>query len=206
MKVMRRWPAALLICTACFSGPSPPKDRNASPEMMPLPPPLLEKCGAMPDVRSACPTELPVLTQRRHRAQAFRSEGSSIFYAEWGAPYPGLSRRNAPTDFSHINAIASPVDRPFAFKWPAGPRNELDDLANAQGRRRVPLLVGTYTWGGKKGEVALSPPFPAGGIEGDHLVFRWVEGDIARSLSLHAWKPLIETLNALEAMVESTSM
>jgi hypothetical protein len=57
--------------------------------------------------------------------------------------------------------------------------------------------------GGKEGEVALAPSFPAGGIEGDHLIFRWIEADTAYSISLHAWEPGAESLESLRAVVVS---
>jgi hypothetical protein len=42
-----------------------------------------------------------------------------------------------------------------------------------------------------------------GGIEGDHLVFRWIEGDTAYSISLHVWKPIAQSFDALKSVVES---
>jgi hypothetical protein len=76
-------------------------------------------------------------------------------------------------------------------------------LDDSPRKRSEPLLLGAFTWGGKEGEVALAPSFPAGGIEGDHLIFRWIEADTAYSISLHAWKPAAESLESLRAVVAS---
>jgi hypothetical protein len=37
----------------------------------------------------------------------------------------------------------------------------------------------------------------------DHLIFRWIEANTAYSISLHAWKPAVEGLNSLRAVVVS---
>jgi hypothetical protein len=58
--------------------------------------------------------------------------------------------------FAHINMIASPVDHPLAFDWPAQMFTEIEDLENTQDKRDEPLLLGKYTWGGKSGEVAFA--------------------------------------------------
>jgi hypothetical protein len=140
-----------------------------------------------------------------HRARAFRTEQSSVFFAEWSGPYPGLTARNAPSRFVHINVIASPLDHPLAFEWPTEPTTDWDALEAVPRKREEALLVGARTWAGRDGEVALAPSFPDGGIEGDHLIFRWVEADTAYSISLHAWKPLSESVDNLKAVIESVS-
>jgi hypothetical protein len=193
----------LLGCAACRSSSPPPAPDDPPADMMGIPEALLHKCTRVAALRSACPTKMPQLTEQAHRAKAFRTGRSSVFYVEWSGPYPGITRRNAPPRFAHINVIASPVDHPLAFDWPAQMITEIEELANAQEKRDEPLLLGAYTWGGKSGEVALAPSFPAGGIEGDHLIFRWIETETAYSISLHAWKPLVESLNDLKAVVES---
>jgi hypothetical protein len=169
--------------------------------MMAIPPSLLDKCTDVADLEASCPTEMPQVIDEGHRAKAFRSGRSSIFFVEWSGPYPGLSPRNAPPRFAHLNVIASPVEHPLAFKWPTRATITLEDLDSAPKKRDGPLLLGAYTWADKRGEVALAPSFPVGGIEGDHLIFRWIEADTAYSISLHAWKPAVESFDALRAVV-----
>lgn len=197
--------AALLVCAACVSSSQPPEVEDTAPEMMAIPGSLLDKCTDVDDLEPVCPTKVPLVIDEGHRARAFRSGQSSVFFVEWSGPYPGLSRRNAPPRFAHVNVIASPVDHPFASTWPTRATTALEELDGAPKKRDEPLLLGAYTWAGKKGEVALAPSFPAGGIEGDHLIFRWIEADTAYSISLHAWKPAVESFDALRAVVASLS-
>jgi hypothetical protein len=70
-------------------------------------------------------------------------------------------------------------------------------------RRRAYLSLGRATWAGRRGELLLAPPFPRGGIEANHLVFRWRDGDAARRVSLHGWEPFTEVRPVLRAVVES---
>jgi hypothetical protein len=65
------------------------------------------------------------------------------------------------------------------------------------------LSCGERTWNGRTGELVLAPSYPHGGMEGDHLVFRWAQEGEDFSLSLHAWDPLEETKATLKALVES---
>jgi hypothetical protein len=199
--------ATLLVCAACASSPpQPPEAEGAAPDMMAIPQPLLDKCTDVADLEASCPTKMPQVINEGHRARAFRSGRSSVFFVEWGGPYPGLTPRNAPPRFAHLNVIASPIDHPLAFKWPTRATTPLGDLDNVPKRRDAPLLLGAYTWGDRQGEVALGPSFPAGGSEGDHLIYRWIEADTAYSISLHAWKPAVDSFDALRAVVASLSV
>jgi hypothetical protein len=58
-------------------------------------------------------------------------------------------------------------------------------------------------WSGRRGTLLRAAPYPRGGIHGDHLVFRWREGRREYAVSLHAWKPLRETVATLDAIVTS---
>jgi hypothetical protein len=195
--------AILLASGACASSQQMPKPEDAATRMMAIPRTVLDGCTDEAALEPACPTQMPRVTDGESRARAFRTGRSSVFFAEWRGPYPGLSHRNAPPRFVHINVIASPVDHPLAFKWPTRATIALEDLENVPRKRNEPLLIGAYTWTGRKGEVALAPSFPAGGIEGDHLIFRWVEAATAYSISLHAWRPVVKCFNSLRAVVKS---
>jgi hypothetical protein len=195
--------AILLACGACAPSSQTPKPEDIATRMMSIPSPILDTCIAEAALEAACPTQMPRVIDGESRARAFRTGHSSVFFAEWRGPYPGLSPRNAPPRFVHINVIASPVDHPLAFNWPTRATVAPVDLENVPRKRNEPLLIGAYTWTGRKGEVALAPSFPAGGIEGDHLIFRWVEAPTAYSISLHAWRPVVKGFNSLRAVVKS---
>lgn len=68
-------------------------------------------------------------------------------------------------------------------------------------RRRRPLFLGRVTWGGHEGVLVLAPPFPRGGLQGNHLIFSWGEG--SKAVSLHGWEPFEEVPTVLRAIVES---
>lgn len=70
-------------------------------------------------------------------------------------------------------------------------------------RRRGFVLLGRVTWAGRRGVLVLAPPYPRGGIEGNHVVFEWHEEGSTYRLSLHAWEPFSEVPDVLEAVVES---
>jgi hypothetical protein len=58
-------------------------------------------------------------------------------------------------------------------------------------------------WGTRDGTLVLAPSFPVGGIDGDHLIFRWQQDDTEYAVSLHAWKPLEGASATLRSIVES---
>ena len=92
--------------------------------------------------------------------------------------------------------------RVLPFPWPRGagirPR---DGLVRALGNR--PVGLGSVTWAGKHGSLALAPPFPTGGSQGNHLIFRWREAGATYFLGLHAWEPFLETVSTLRRIVGS---
>ena len=71
--------------------------------------------------------------------------------------------------------------------------------------RRRPILLARPTWGGRRGDLVLDRPYPAGGITGNHLVFRWQRGGIDYAVSLHEWRPLREAVATLRAVVTSAA-
>ena len=91
----------------------------------------------------------------------------------------------------------------FAFRWPAA----ADAVPVRNGLRRLDrshaLALGRRTWGGHRGELVLAPPFAAGGVTGNHLIFRWREGSSYYGVTLHSWEPFTETVKVLRALVES---
>lgn len=66
--------------------------------------------------------------------------------------------------------------------------------------REQPLCFGGARIGGRHGDLFLVPPFPTGGMIGNHLVFRWEQNGERYALSLHAWEPLTETAATLAAI------
>ncbi|MGH2730110.1 MAG: hypothetical protein ACRDJI_05810 [Actinomycetota bacterium] len=189
------------LITACAGGGSNEvADPAVGVDLMPLPAKQLRKCEAISRLRPACPTRILRREQpgfpARGRAFSYASR-SHIFFFEWGAPYPGLSAKNAPPRFFHINVRGGDLTDAFGFVWP----EEKTPTASPQPKRRRATFIERVTWSGKPGALVLAPSYPVGGIDGDHLIFRWTDGGRDYAISIHAWMPLAETITALQAIV-----
>lgn len=153
---------------------------DTHPGMMAMPADALRECLRFEELRPACPRVGPRTASGAFDRSLSSKEGRElwIFFAEYvrGAP-KGLTARNAPPSFAHINVFAGgPVLEP-----------------EGESRR----------WGGRQGFLSQAPDYPQGGMEGGHLVFGWHQDGIDYSISLHAWDPLVETEETLRQMVES---
>ena len=193
------WAAVLLLGVLACSTDEPAANGDALPEasasggatsgppsalLDDMPPHVLRTCRKYGELEPACPTRAPRVTDISFdRTRAFQQEGNLwTFYAEWNAARPGITQKNAPPAFAHINVLSG-------------------DLSNVH--RGAAQRLGARIWNGREGELFLAAPFPKGGIEGDHLVFSWISGDTGYSVSLHAWEPIGEAEATLEAIVES---
>lgn len=108
-----------------------------------------------------------------------------------------------PPVWSHVVAQAGDLSHAFPFQYPVGGRRvtHLDGLFAR--RRSRAVYIGAFTWGGRRGTVVLAPDYPAGGEQGNHLIFRWRSGATDLALGLHGWEPLSQTLATLRQMVIS---
>jgi hypothetical protein len=108
-----------------------------------------------------------------------------------------------PPAWSHVVIQAGNLRHAFPFQFPTRGRgrSHLDGLF-ARTRTHA-IYVGTFTWGGRKGTVVLAPDFPAGGEQGNHLIFRWRQHGTEFAVGLHGWEPLSQTFAALHQMVIS---
>ncbi|MDQ3619777.1 MAG: hypothetical protein M3391_06550 [Actinomycetota bacterium] len=191
-------PAAVESPSASAEEPSPDTSAEAAP-LVAMPSKMLASCRRFAELEPACPARVPAIEKSAFtRAKASREAKQLwVFFAEWNAPRPGLSEKNAPPEFAHVNAYAATPDMMVPF--------ESEDIGEEMpaGRRTTGLNVGERTWNGRTGELVLAPSYPHGGLEGDHLVFEWKQDDLTYSLSLHAWDSIDETEATLRAMVES---
>ncbi len=126
-----------------------------------------------------------------------------VFNLERGGEVPGHPERNRPPRMGHVVAVAGNVERLASFHEPRGARREPVRDGLMRRPRAVPVSFGRVRWGGRVGALYLMPPFPGGGVLGNHLVFSWGRPGRPYALSLHAWEPLTEAAATLERMVES---
>jgi len=187
--------------------PPSPDEREQPPgvELMAMPTTALRRCRAQSLLAEACPTRVPRISADagNHRfADASDPQGRyDVASVEWSGPYPGLTPRNSPPRFAHLVVVGGDVDLALSFRWPS----ELRALERApDDERTAPVLLSRPPWRGEGGTLVLAPSFPRGGIHGDHLAYRWHEGDSDHALSLHAWRPLEEAIATLRAVVSSS--
>jgi hypothetical protein len=122
------------------------------------------------------------------------------FHFEWNAPSPGVTRKNSPPRFTHLVVQRGSVKRILGFESPTAVSGIPEPVPR---RREQALLLGRYSWADRKGSLVLAPSYPFGGVNGDHLVFRWSEGQDGAAISLHAWIPLADAVATLQAVVAS---
>lgn len=189
------------LVTACAGGTDERERTSSKVELMALPQKHLAECHRLSALDPACPKSVPSVEATQARSRAFTSgRGHFVYFAEWSAPYPGVSIKNAPPRFAHVVVHAGDLQDAFPFQWPTEEEPVPDPIPK---KRRDPALLEKVTWSGKEGELVLAPSFQAGGIDGDHVVFRWRDGDEHYAISLHGWTPLHETIQALRAVVST---
>ena len=153
-------------------------------------------------VRQACPGELPTTAEPyRGRALHLSSEYVVLDIA-CGGPYPGLTRKNAPPRFAHVVIKVGDLGDAYPFTFPSGDAPS-GSTARPSSSGSAPLFLGTPTWGGLTGTLILAPPFPRGGIDGDHLIFKWSRAGTDFAVSMHAWRPLASTEATLRSVIDS---
>ena len=196
----------LLAATAC---PDPARVRDmgkattAGAATVTTPSKMLAKCLRFDELRAACPGRVPRVDDGVRGGSysfdhSYETGDTWGFGLQWGAPYEGLSPKNAPPRFAHLHLVAGNLAPYMSYR-----------IEPSRGRsphevRGYGVGFGWRTWNGRRGELFLAPSYGmGGGSEGDHLVFRWTQGGRDYALSLHAWDRLDQTEATLEAIVTS---
>jgi hypothetical protein len=223
---IRRRRVALVVAVAfaqaaCSSGSAPEGGTVARrPTTIPAgfietPTAALSACRRLAILVPGCPTIVPRAGYRNPGGPVrlytvFVSPPShgfpSSFSLQWRAPSSTNPRRNHPPKFVHvvIYAASRSVTRfrhAFLTGWPTRPAEIAD--GDVAGLRRTGLALGYVRWNGRRGALALIPPYGYGGMQGEHLVFRWCGDGTDFALGLHAWEPFTETVVDLRRMVEA---
>jgi hypothetical protein len=132
---------------------------------------------------------------------------ADAFHLEGGVP-TGNPRGDRPPRFVHLALYAArrPLDRYFPFELPCTGRvrrDGLDGLLTTQ--RETAACLGVETIAGRRGTLALAPPYPFGGEAGGHVFFLWREGRVAHAATLHAWAPVAEAIDVLRRVVATAT-
>jgi hypothetical protein len=192
--------AIVLAGSACGSeSPGSTQDPGYEPQLIAMPAKAGEKCRRDEVLRPVCPTRVPKVNAGTFQHITGPQPDWPVFSAEWNAPYPKLTERNAPPRLAHV-VVHAEHPHMFPFKWPSDTFPQGSEIKD---KRKEALLLDDPTWAGLQGTLVLAPSFPAGGIDGDHIVFRWEKDGHVYAISLHAWRPLNEATATLRAIVES---
>lgn len=197
--------SALGALAACGSDREPATAQVDSPvPLVATPPDALRACRRSSVLRAACPSRVPRAPfdprSEIYDARVFGTGSGKpkTFNFQWGGETPGRPERNRPPRMVHLVLVAGR----FEPEFPVHPGEESRNGLLLQ-NRRVGLDLGPAQWNGRDGRLVLAPPFPHGGIEGNHLLFHWRKGATDYRLSLHAWEPFTETVASLRAIVFS---
>jgi hypothetical protein len=169
-------------------------------ELITMPPAALARCRSSKRLRPACPTRIPRVSEGRTYPR-YGNPVRSTFGIERGGEFPGKPELNRPPTMLHLEISAGP-DEGLRFPWPTGdPAPSFQSVLRTE--RDAPLLLGEVTWGEKHGTLVLAPPYPTGGSQGNHLIFRWRQEGTTYLVGLHAWEPISETVLVLRTIIYS---
>ena len=178
----------------------------ASVALMPTPPDSLRACRSGKLIALACPRQIPRTTRLRYNARwIVQSAARETFEFHWGASSPFYLERDRPPRVAHVVVEAATAQRanrltPFTtLDSPVTPNNGL--LRDPD--RENGFLLGHLNWRGRDGDLLLAPPYPSGGIHGNHVMFLWKGEGLTYVISLHGWEPFREAVATLRAIVAS---
>jgi hypothetical protein len=194
----------LMLASALYVASAAPRDRNLRMERTPSY--VLGYCKKSPLLPLACPHVLPRMSQPSPHWEANlclvgHAGCAGLTWDDLSLVDGGYGTR--PPIWSHVIVQAGNLARAFPFRYPTYGRSvtRLDGLFTRTRSRAI--YIGTFTWGARRGTVVLAPDYPAGGEQGNHLIFRWRDGRTDFALGLHGWEPLSQAFAALRQMVMS---
>ena len=193
-----------LLLGACGTGTSSPHSSETpsqatrSAQLTPTPHDIVALCHKTAG-ELGCPTDLPLVSEPYRARIIDLSHGPA---GESKYQVLEISSYGPAPRFVHIVIKAGDLGNGFHFPFPAA-GVQVTASPNAPRHARGPVLLGTRTWGGRIGTLVLAPSFPAGGIDGDHIVFKWSEDGTDYAVSMHASRPMAKTEGILRALVDS---
>lgn len=198
--------AHLAVLVLALVGTASARLQQPSPLVAPISAKRLAHCERSALLRPVCPRSVPrVDSYLSHLSVELAGLGGpvlDVFNLESGGEYPGRPRLNRPPRMAHVVVVAGDVERLAPLRVPRGASGESLHDGVLRQDREAPVSFGRARWAGRTGALYLVPPFPRGGMLGNHLSFTWDERRTQYTLSLHAWEPLTEAAAALRTMVE----
>lgn len=178
--------------------------------MMNTPAPILRQCRSSPLLRRACPRRLPYVSHLPSESaytsslcRIGRSGCAGLTWDDLQLEHSGTGNR--PPTWAHISIAAGNIinSRAFAFQYPTSGkpvplRDGLFDGAHSRA-----LFLSRARVGDKEGTLVLAPSYPRGGMQGDHVIFRWKVGRVEYMISIHGWEPFTQAISTLRKIVAS---
>lgn len=201
--------AALVAGCSGGAEPTEPQPSTSVPAAEPLalvatPERALRACREFPVLAHACPSEVPEapfepasdLYEAGTEAE-YPNPGAWVFNLQWGGEHPGRPDLDRPPATVHVVVLAGDLPRRPVVRGAEARDGLLED------ERSGYVRIGSVSWAGSSGLLLLAPPYPLGGLESNHLIYRWSQGEVDYEVSLHGWEPFTEVPPTLEAVVRS---
>jgi hypothetical protein len=190
-------------------------DHHTAVVLVPMPVSALRLCRASTLIRAACPTRVPRVPRSRSKqiaryaVQLCRggkpgcfSVGTDLFNLQRGGEDPLNPRHNRPPRMVHLVIFGGNLSRAFPFVYPTRARVRVHD-GLMKGNRSHPVYFGHVRFGNRRGTLVLAPPGAPGGLQANHVIFRWRRSDAELAVGLHAWEPFTEAVATLRRIVDS---
>ena len=200
--------ALLLASSVSDASVARPGQTVQSIPMVAVPSSFLRVCRSSRLLAPACPRRLPATrhlsSEPPYQVFLCRRGGKGCLGLHWDdLEIQHAGNSNRPPVWLHVAIFAGNLSGAFPFSYPrSGRARQTRNGLFAVNRRRA-LFLGERTWGGISGALVLAPSYPAGGEQGDHLIFRWRRGSVGYAVGLHGWEPFLQTVATLEAIVAS---
>jgi hypothetical protein len=195
--------AAVVLAAGCADSDRQVSRVASGVALEPMPAGALRECRSSSLLRPACPSAVPAAPYDprseiygAHLSQQFPSPDAHTFSLQWGGETLGDPERNRPPRMVHLVLVGGLWRDHFRI----GERVEAQRGVMRTNREKA-LDFGRVVWSGRAGRLLLAPAYPRGGIQGNHLLFRWREGSTDYQLSLHAWEPFPEAVATLRAIL-----
>jgi hypothetical protein len=177
---------AIGACAACSSGAQHTRLGSGHPRKAAAPVALRRTpgwaaaaCGTVAQLRGTCPTAIPA-TPKRGWELTFAGPRPNLRMATWqlqsGVEWGGFNEHvHRPPVYSNVVALGGAFMRldGHAFPSATAPVARIRD-GMANGNRRRPVRLGSRTWGGRHGELSLTPSIcprvvPTAGVDGSDV-------------------------------------
>jgi hypothetical protein len=180
----------------------------ASPvRVVPLNSVVNKVCARAEVLRTTCPTKLPAVGDGEWTVNLCRPNATGCAGVYWYDLELDAGLGTQPPTGSHVAVFVGARLRgthAFPFAWPPPKPRQIGKTLKSTGNQHAAFLG--FAWhAGHRGQLILAPSYPAGGEQGDHVVFLWTSGGMERAVGLHSWGDVMPTIATLRRMLGLTA-